>query len=144
MTFFVLALGFSANFAYAQTNAPSNAFYAPETTALTTFANSIAGAAPKIIAAGALLAIGFVVGKIVGRIVEKAAKKIMQKTNLQSISEVHLVEETMGKFDSVHLVSATNKVASLVGKTLRPFKRLNSTKSGYSTLVSSGTKIPVN
>ncbi|MGI0102561.1 MAG: mechanosensitive ion channel family protein [Nitrosotalea sp.] len=105
--FSVMALGFSANLAYAQTSTSSNAFYAPETTALTTFANSIATAAPKIIAAGALLAIGFVVGKIVGRIVEKAAKKIMEKTNLQNISEVHLVEETMGKFDSVHLVSAT-------------------------------------
>lgn len=107
MIFSLIALGLSANLAYAQTSTSSSTFYTPETIALTTFANSIAEVAPKIIAAGVLLAIGFVIGKIVGRIVEKAAKKVMQKTNLQSISEVHLVEETMGKFDSVHLVSAT-------------------------------------
>ncbi len=98
----------SANLAYAQTDT-ANKFYAPETAALTTFASSVALAAPKIIAAGVLLAIGFAVGKVVGRIVDKAARRIMQKANVENISDVHVVEETVGKFDSVHLITATIK-----------------------------------
>ncbi|MGI0047521.1 MAG: mechanosensitive ion channel family protein [Nitrosotalea sp.] len=102
--FSVIALG--TNLAYAQTDT-SNQFYAPETTALTAFASSVAEAAPKIIAASVLLAIGFVIGKVVGRIVDKTARKIMQKANVENISDVHVVEETVGKFDSVHLITAT-------------------------------------
>lgn len=104
--FSLVALG--ANIAYAQTET-SSTFYAPETAALTTFANSVAQAAPKIIAAGVLLAIGFAVGKVVGRVVDKTARKIMQKANVENISDVHVVEETVGKFDSVHLITATIK-----------------------------------
>ena len=104
--FSLVAVG--ANIAYAQTDT-SSTFYAPETTALTTFANSVAQAAPKIIAAGVLLAIGFAVGKVVGRVVDKTARKIMQKANVENISDVHVVEETVGKFDSVHLITATIK-----------------------------------
>ncbi len=92
---------------YAQQS--SNTFIEPETAALTTFANSVASAAPKIIAAAVLLAIGLVAGKVTGRVVEKAAKKIMQKANLQNISESHLIEETVGKFDSAHLIASTVK-----------------------------------
>ena len=92
---------------YAQQS--SNTFIEPETAALTTFANSVAAAAPKIIAAAVLLAIGLVAGKVTGRVVEKAAKKIMQKANLQNISESHLIEETVGKFDSAHLIASTVK-----------------------------------
>lgn len=87
----------------------SNTFIEPETAALTTFANSVAAAAPKIIAAAVLLAIGLVAGKVTARVVEKAAKKIMQKANLQNISESHLIEETVGKFDSAHLIASTVK-----------------------------------
>lgn len=104
--FSLVAVG--ANIAYAQTDT-SSTFYAPETTALTTFANSVAQAAPKIIAAGVLLAIGFAVGKVVGRVVDKTARRIMQKANVENISDVHVVEETVGKFDSVHLITATIK-----------------------------------
>lgn len=109
MIFSSILLILSANLAFAQTQTDGsvNAFYAPETVALTTFANTVAGAAPKIIAAGILLAIGFAAGKAVGRVVDKAARKIMQKANLESISEVHMVEETVGKFDSVHLIAGT-------------------------------------
>jgi len=92
---------------YAQQS--SNAFIEPETAALTTFANSVAAAAPKIIAAAVLLTIGLVAGKVTARVVEKAAKKIMQKANLQNISESHLIEETVGKFDSAHLIASTVK-----------------------------------
>lgn len=102
--FSIIAL--STNLAYAQTDT-SNKFYAPETAALTTFASSVAAAAPKIIAAGVLLAIGFAIGKLVGRIVDKTARKIMKKANIENISDVHVVEETVGKFDSVHLITAT-------------------------------------
>ena len=87
----------------------SNSFIEPETAALTTFANSVAAAAPKIIAAAVLLTIGLVAGKVTARVVEKAAKKIMQKANLQNISESHLIEETVGKFDSAHLIASTVK-----------------------------------
>jgi len=87
----------------------SNTFIEPETAALTTFANSVAAAAPKIIAAAVLLTIGLVAGKVTARVVEKAAKKIMQKANLQNISESHLIEETVGKFDSAHLIASTVK-----------------------------------
>ena len=69
----------------------------------------MAAAAPKIIAAAVLLTIGLVAGKVTARVVEKAAKKIMQKANLQSISESHLIEETVGKFDSAHLIASTVK-----------------------------------
>ncbi len=92
---------------YAQQS--SNMFIEPETAALTTFANSVAAAAPKIIAAAVLLTIGLVTGKVTARVVEKAAKKIMQKANLQNISESHLIEETVGKFDSAHLIASTVK-----------------------------------
>ena len=92
---------------YAQQS--SNTFIEPETAALTTFANSVAAAAPKIIAAAVLLTIGLVAGKVTARVVEKAAKKIMQKANLQNISESHLIEETVGKFDSAHLIASTVK-----------------------------------
>ncbi len=92
---------------YAQQS--SNMFIEPETAALTTFANSVAAAAPKIIAAAVLLTIGLVAGKVTARVVEKAAKKIMQKANLQNISESHLIEETVGKFDSAHLIASTVK-----------------------------------
>jgi len=96
------------NIVYAQTSPDtSNSFYEPEKAALTTFANSVASAAPKIIAAGVLLAIGFAAGKIIGRIVSKTARKIMQKAKLENISDVHVVEETIGKFDSVNLISST-------------------------------------
>ena len=87
----------------------SNSFIEPETAALTTFANSVAAAAPKIIAAAVLLAIGLVAGKVTGRVVEKAAKKIMQKANLPNITKSHLMEETVGKFDSAHLIASTVK-----------------------------------
>lgn len=87
----------------------SNSFIEPETAALTTFANSVAAAAPKIIAAAVLLAIGLVAGKVTGRVVEKAAKKIIQKANLQNIAKSHLMEETVGKFDSAHLIASTVK-----------------------------------
>ncbi len=109
MIFSVITLGVGVNFAYAQTDATTDKFYTPETTALTTFANSVAGAAPKIIAAGILLAIGFIAGKIIGRIVEKTARKIVQKANIGNISDVHRVEETIGKFDSVLLIASTIK-----------------------------------
>ncbi len=107
MIFSIIAL--SANLAYAQTDASTDRFYEPETAAITAFASSVAGAAPKIIAAGVLLAIGLVAGKIVGRVVEKTARKIMQKANVENISDVHLVEETVGKFDSVRLIASTIK-----------------------------------
>lgn len=104
----VVSLGIGANFAYAQT-ATADRFYEPETAAITSFATSAASAAPKIIAAGVLLAIGLGAGKIVGRVVEKSARKIMQKANVENISDVHLVEETVGKFDSVRLIASTIK-----------------------------------
>ena len=104
----VLLLAISGtSLVYAQQT--SNTFIQPETAALTTFANSVAAAAPKIIAAAVLLTIGLVAGKVTARVVEKAAKKIMQKANLQSISESHLIEETVGKFDSAHLIASTVK-----------------------------------
>jgi len=87
----------------------SNTFIEPETAALTTFANSVAAAAPKIIAAAVLLAIGLVAGKVAARVVEKAAKKIMQKANLPNTTKSHLIEETVGKFDSAHLIASTVK-----------------------------------
>jgi len=87
----------------------TNTFIEPETAALTTFANSVAAAAPKILAAAVLLAIGLVAGKVAARVVEKAAKKIMQKANLQNAAKSHLIEETVGKFDSAHLIASTVK-----------------------------------
>ena len=87
----------------------TNTFIEPETAALTTFANSVAAAAPKIIAAAVLLAIGLVAGKVAARVVEKAAKKIMQKANLPNTTKSHLIEETVGKFDSAHLIASTVK-----------------------------------
>lgn len=105
----MIVLGIGANFAYAQTDTSVDKYYVPETAAITSFASSIADAAPKIIAAGVLLAIGLAAGKIVGRVVEKTTKKIMQKTNVENISDVHLVEETIGKFDSVRLIASTIK-----------------------------------
>lgn len=105
----VMALGIGAHVAYAQTDSSTDKFYAPEAAAITSFASSVAGAAPKIIAAGVLLTIGLVAGKIVGRVVEKTARKIMQKANVENIPEVHLVEETIGKFDSVRLIASTIK-----------------------------------
>lgn len=105
--FSVIALG--TNLAYAQTDTSPDRFYAPETAAVTAFASSVAGAAPKIIAAGVLLTIGLVAGKIVGRVVEKTARKIMQKANVENIPDVHMVEETVGKFDSVRLIASTIK-----------------------------------
>lgn len=105
----MIVLGIGANFAYAQTDTSVDKYYVPETAAITSFASSIADAAPKIIAAGVLLTIGLVAGKIVGRVVEKAARKIMQKANVENISDVHLVEETVGKFDSVRLIASTIK-----------------------------------
>jgi len=99
----------SQNTAYAQTqtDVSANSFYEPEKAALVTFANSVASSAPKIIAAGVLLAIGFVAGKIVGRIADKTARKIMKKAKLEAISDVHMIEETIGKFDSVNLIAST-------------------------------------
>lgn len=109
LIFSIIALGIGVNSAYAQTDTTADKFYAPETAAITAFASSVAGAAPKIIAAGVLLAIGLAAGKIIGRIVEKTARKIMQKANVENISDVHMVEETIGKFDSVRLISSTIK-----------------------------------
>jgi hypothetical protein len=108
-TIIILALLIISGTSLAYAQQATNKFIEPETIALTTFANTVAAAAPKIIAAGALLAIGLVAGKVVARIVEKAAKKIMQKANLQSISESNLIGETIGKFDSAHLIAATVK-----------------------------------
>lgn len=105
----VLAICLSCQPAFAQTPNPADKFYAPETAAVTSFASTVAGAAPKIIAAGILLAIGLAAGKVVGRVVEKTARKIMQKANVENIPEVHLVEEAVGKFDSVRLIAATIK-----------------------------------
>lgn len=105
----VLAICLSCQSAFAQTPNPADKFYAPETAAVTSFASTVAGAAPKIIAAGILLAIGLAAGKVVGRVVEKTARKIMQKANVENIPEVHLVEEAVGKFDSVRLIAATIK-----------------------------------
>ena len=56
-----------------------------------------------------ILAIGLVAGKVAARVVEKAAKKIMQKANLQNAAKSHLIEETVGKFDSAHLIASTVK-----------------------------------
>ncbi|MDE1765688.1 MAG: mechanosensitive ion channel [Thaumarchaeota archaeon] len=109
MIFSVIVLGIGINSAYAQTDTSTGKFYEPETAAITAFASSVAGAAPKIIAAGILLTIGFVAGKLVGRVVEKTARKIMQKANVENISDFHLVEETVGKFDSVNLIASTIK-----------------------------------
>ncbi|HJU13739.1 MAG TPA: mechanosensitive ion channel domain-containing protein [Candidatus Nitrosotalea sp.] len=95
--------------AYAQTDGSADRFYEPEAAAITTFATSVATAAPKIIAAGVLLAVGLVAGKVVGRVVEKTARKILQKANVENIPEVHMVEETVGKFDSVRLIGSTIK-----------------------------------
>ncbi len=103
----IIALGIGTHLAYAQTTV--DRFYEPETAAITSFASSVAGAAPKIIAAGVLLAVGLVAGKIVGRLVEKTARKIMQKANVEGIPDVHMVEETVGKFDSVRLIASTIK-----------------------------------
>lgn len=103
---FLLAIS-GTSLVYAQQT--SNTFIEPETAALTTFVDSVAVAAPKIIAAAVLLAIGLVAGKVTARVVEKAAKKIMQKANLKNISESHLIEETVGKFDSAHLIASTVK-----------------------------------
>lgn len=105
--FLLLVVSFNTSLAYGQNT--SSKFYEPETEALTTFANGIAGAAPKIIAAGILLLIGFVVGKVVDRIIVKATKKILQKTNLQIASNSGIVEHTVGQFDSAHLIAATVK-----------------------------------
>lgn len=105
--FLLLVLSFSTSLAYGQNT--SSKFYESETESLTTFANGIAGAAPKIIAVGILLLIGFVVGKVVGRIVVKATKKILKKTNLQIASNSGIVEHTVGQFDSAHLIAATVK-----------------------------------
>ncbi len=105
----IIALGISTHFAYAQTTPSVDRFYEPETAAITSFASSVAGAAPKIIAAGVLLAVGLFAGKLVGRVVEKTARKIMQKANVESIPDVHMVEETVGKFDSVRLIASTIK-----------------------------------
>ncbi len=105
----VITFVVGAHSAYAQTDTSIDKFYTPEETAITTFANSVASAAPKIIAAGVLLAVGLIAGKIVGRIVEKTARKIIQKANVENIPEVHMVEETVGKFDSVRLIGSTIK-----------------------------------
>ncbi|HJW19028.1 MAG TPA: mechanosensitive ion channel domain-containing protein [Candidatus Nitrosotalea sp.] len=100
----------SIGIAYAQdTSSITNQFYSPETEALQAFATEIATSAPKIIAAAVLLIIGLVVGKIVARIIEKTTKKILNKANLQSISESRVIEETIGKIDSAHLIAATVK-----------------------------------
>ncbi|MDE1818011.1 MAG: mechanosensitive ion channel [Thaumarchaeota archaeon] len=95
--------------AYAQDVSSVNQFYSPETEALQAFATEIATSAPKIIAAAILLIIGLVVGKVVARIIEKTTKKILNKANLQSISESRVIEETIGKIDSAHLIAATVK-----------------------------------
>ena len=95
--------------AHAQDVSNVNQFYGPETQALQAFATEIATSAPKIIAAAVLLMIGLVVGKIVARIIEKTTKKILNKANLQSISESRVIEETIGKIDSAHLIAATVK-----------------------------------
>jgi quinol-cytochrome oxidoreductase complex cytochrome b subunit len=96
---------------YAQNTSIVAPFYNPETSALQTFTTSIVNSAPKIIAAAVLLIIGLVVGKIIFKIVEKAAKKILQKatTSLHGISESNIMEETVGKIDSAHLIAATAK-----------------------------------
>ncbi|MDE1829404.1 MAG: mechanosensitive ion channel [Thaumarchaeota archaeon] len=109
VVFSILVLGFSTSSAYAQTDTSADRFYAPETAAITAFASAVAGAAPKIIAAGVLLTIGLVAGKIVGRVVEKTARKIMQKANVENIPDVHMVEDAVGKFDSVRLIASTIK-----------------------------------
>ena len=103
----ILYVGQNFAFAQTQTDASTSSFYEPEKAALTTFANSVASDAPKIIAAGVLLTIGFVAGKIVGRVADRTARKIMKKAKLETISDVHLIEETIGKFDSVNLIAST-------------------------------------
>jgi uncharacterized membrane protein len=95
--------------AHAQDISSTSQFYSPETAALQAFATEIATSAPKIIAAAVLLIIGLVVGKIIARIIEKTTKKILNKANLQSISESKVIEETIGKIDSAHLIAATVK-----------------------------------
>lgn len=95
--------------AYAQETSIADKLYGPETEALKTFATEIATSAPKIIAAAILLIIGLVVGKIVARVVEKTAKKVLKKATQHSISESNVVEETIGKIDSAHLIAATVK-----------------------------------
>jgi hypothetical protein len=107
LTVFLIASGVGV--AYAQDNSTTNQFYGPETDALKTFATEIATSAPKIIAASVLLIIGLVVGKIVARVVEKTTKKILNKANLHSISESKVIEDTIGKIDSSHLIAATVK-----------------------------------
>ncbi len=107
LTVFLAVSGMGA--AYAQDSSIVNQFYSPETDALKTFATEIATSAPKIIAAAVLLIIGLVVGKIVYRVVEKATKKILTKANVPSISESKIIEETVGKIDSAHLIAATVK-----------------------------------
>jgi hypothetical protein len=99
----------SIGIAYAQDSSITTQFYSPETEALKAFATEIATSAPKIIAAAILLIIGLVVGKIIARVVERTAKKILKKANLQSISESRVIEETVGKIDSAHLIAATVK-----------------------------------
>ncbi len=106
LTIFLTASG--TGIAYAQ-DMSTNQFYSPETEALKAFATEIADAAPKIIAAAALLIIGLVVGKIVFRVVEKTAKKILTKANMNTLSESSIVEETIGKIDSARLIAATVK-----------------------------------
>ena len=95
--------------AYAQETSIADKLYGPETEALKTFATEIATSAPKIIAAAILLIIGLVVGKIVARVVEKTAKKVLKKATQHGISESNVVEETIGKIDSAHLIAATVK-----------------------------------
>jgi hypothetical protein len=107
LTIFLTASG--TGIAYAQDTSITNQFYGPETEALKAFATEIADAAPKIIAAAALLIIGLVVGKIVFRVIEKTARKILTKANMNTLSESSIVEETVGKIDSARLIAATVK-----------------------------------
>lgn len=107
LTIFLASSGIGV--AHAQDVSSTSQFYSPETAALQTFATEIATSAPKIIAAAILLIIGLVVGKIIARIIEKTTKRILNKANLQSISESKVIEETIGKIDSAHLIAATVK-----------------------------------
>jgi uncharacterized protein YacL len=107
LTVFLISSGVGV--AYAQETSIADKFYGPETEALKAFATEIATSAPKIIAAVVLLIIGLVVGKIVGRVIEKTVKRVLKKANLHNISESKVVEDTLGRIDSAHLIAATVK-----------------------------------
>ena len=95
----------SFNSVYAQENI-LNGIYDPTSDALKEFALSVADSIPKIIASTILLIIGFAAGKLVGKVVTKTATNILQKTT-QKNQEIHIVDGTHVKFNSVKLISVT-------------------------------------